>query len=180
MYFSISDIYVYLTSTTKITFFIYFVLVITPNSRVMKSCIMSLHFFPSLLMTFSRYPLSFILYPVSYILYPISCILYPYHVSCILYPVSSILYPVSCILYPVSCIMYPVICTLCAIYCILYHTHKPCTHSCMPSPLAPDPIRVQSCLCCSLYWTNNMAVTSIFLSISLSYQSYESFNRRYQ
>ena len=132
----------------KRNFFICFVLVITPSSRVMKSCIMSLHFFPSLLMTFSRYPLSFILYPVSYILYPISCILYPYHVSCILYPVSSILYPVSCILYPVSCIMYPVICTLCAIYCILYHTHKPCTHSCMPSPLAPDPIRVQSWVCC--------------------------------
>ena len=21
-------------------------------------------------------------------------------------------------------------------------------HSCMPSPLAPDPIRVQSCVCC--------------------------------
>ena len=110
----------------------------------------------------------------------ISCIFILYPVSCILYPLSCILYPVSCILYPVSCIMYPVICTLCAISCILYHTHIPCTHSCMPSPLAPDPIRVQSCLCCSLYWTNNMAITSIFLSISLSYQSYESFNRRYQ
>ena len=42
-------------------------------------------------------------------------------------------------------------------------------HSCMPSPLAPDPIRVQSCVCC-LFWTNRncMASTSIFLSISLS------------
>ena len=40
-------------------------------------------------------------------------------------------------------------------------------HSFMPSPLAPDPIRVQSCVCC-LCWTsgNSMAVTSIFLSIS--------------
>ena len=37
------------------------------------------------------------------------------------------------------------------------------THSCLPSPLAPDPIRVQSCVCC-LFWTNrnSMAVTSIF------------------
>jgi len=36
---------------------------------------------------------------------------------------------------------------------------------CMPSQLAPDPIRVQSCVCC-LFWTNrnSMAVTSIFLS----------------
>ena len=43
------------------------------------------------------------------------------------------------------------------------------THSCMPSTLAPDPIRVQTCVCC-LFWTNRdcMAVTSIFLSISLS------------
>ena len=51
---------------------------------------------------------------------------------------------------------------------------------CMPSTLAPDPIRVQSCVCC-LYWTNrnSMAVTSIFLSISLSKQSYESVNRLY-
>ena len=30
-------------------------------------------------------------------------------------------------------------------------------HSCMPSPLARDPIRVQSCVCC-LFWTNSMAV----------------------
>jgi len=54
-------------------------------------------------------------------------------------------------------------------------------HSSMPSPLAPDPIRVQSCVCC-LFWTNrnSMVVTSIFLSISLSNQSYDSFNRRYQ
>ena len=52
-------------------------------------------------------------------------------------------------------------------------------HSCMPSPLAPDPIRVQPCVWC-LFWTNRncMAVTSIFLSISLSNQSYEFFNRR--
>ena len=37
------------------------------------------------------------------------------------------------------------------------------------SPLASDPIRVQPCVCC-LFWTNrnSMAVTSIFLSISLS------------
>jgi len=50
-------------------------------------------------------------------------------------------------------------------------------HSCMPSPLAPDPIRVHSCVWC-LFWTNRngFAVTSIFLSN----QSYESFNRRYQ
>ena len=36
-------------------------------------------------------------------------------------------------------------------------------------PLAPDPIRVQSCVWC-LFWTNRncMAVTSIFLSSSLS------------
>ena len=42
-------------------------------------------------------------------------------------------------------------------------------HSCMPSPLAPDPIRVQPHVCC-LFWTNrnSMAETSIFLSISLS------------
>ena len=47
---------------------------------------------------------------------------------------------------------------------------KPRWHSCMPSPLSSDPIRVQSCVCC-LFWTNrhiSMAVTSIFLSISLS------------
>jgi len=50
------------------------------------------------------------------------------------------------------------------------------THSCMPSPLAPDPIRVQSCVWC-LFWTNrnSMAGTSIFLSISSSNQSYKSF-----
>ena len=41
--------------------------------------------------------------------------------------------------------------------------------SCMPGPLAPDPIRVQSCVWC-LFWTNGncMAVTPIFLSSSLS------------
>ena len=33
----------------------------------------------------------------------------------------------------------------------------------MQLPLAPDPIRVQSCVCC-LFWTNCIAVTSIFLS----------------
>ncbi len=40
-------------------------------------------------------------------------------------------------------------------------------HSCMPSSLAPNPIRVQACVWC-LFWTNrnSMAVTSIFLSIS--------------
>ena len=39
-------------------------------------------------------------------------------------------------------------------------------YSCMPTagPQVPDPIRVQSCVCC-LFWTNRnrMAVTSIFL-----------------
>ena len=42
-------------------------------------------------------------------------------------------------------------------------------HSSMPSPLAPDPIRVQPCVLC-LFWTirNCMVVTSIFLSSSLS------------
>ena len=41
-------------------------------------------------------------------------------------------------------------------------------HSCMPSPLAPDPIRVRSCACC-LFWTNSnsIAVSSIFLYIYL-------------
>ena len=39
-------------------------------------------------------------------------------------------------------------------------------HACMPIPLAPDPIRVQPCVCC-LFWTNRncMAVSTIFLSI---------------
>ncbi len=39
----------------------------------------------------------------------------------------------------------------------------------MPSPLAPDPIRVQPCVCC-LFWTNrnSIGVTSIFVSISSS------------
>ena len=42
-------------------------------------------------------------------------------------------------------------------------------HFCMPSLLAPDPIRVQSCVCC-LFWTNRniVALTSIFLSFYLS------------
>ena len=54
-------------------------------------------------------------------------------------------------------------------------------HFCMPRPLAPDPIRVQSCVCC-FFWTNrnSMVVTSIFLSISLYNQKYESFNQHYQ
>jgi len=62
-----------------------------------------------------------------------------------------------------------------------YNSCFAAVHSCMPSPLAPDPIKVQSCVC-YLFWTkrNSLAVTSIFLSISLSNQSYESFNRRYQ
>ena len=52
------------------------------------------------------------------------------------------------------------------------HSYPGClpTHSIsMPSPLAPDPIRVQSCVCC-LFWTNRncMAVTSICLSSALS------------
>ena len=51
--------------------------------------------------------------------------------------------------------------------------------SCMLSTLAPDPIRVQSCVYC-LFWTNrnSLAVPSIFLSISLSNQSDESLYRR--
>ena len=51
----------------------------------------------------------------------------------------------------------------------------------MPSPLAPGLSRVQSCVCC-LFLTNRncMVVTSIFLSISLSNQSYESYTWRYQ
>ena len=49
------------------------------------------------------------------------------------------------------------------------------------STLAPEPIRAQTCVCC-LFWTNKniMAVTSIFLSISLSIRDNEPFNRRYQ
>ena len=48
--------------------------------------------------------------------------------------------------------------------CLVYSVHCP---SCMPSPLAPDPIRVQPCVCC-LFWTNrnSTAVTSIFLYLS--------------
>ena len=54
-------------------------------------------------------------------------------------------------------------------------------HSCMPSPLALDPIRVQPCVC-GLFRTNrnSMTVTYIFLSISLSNYRYESYNRHYQ
>ena len=50
---------------------------------------------------------------------------------------------------------------------LLSHSVRP--HSGIPSPLEPDPIRVQSCVWC-LFWTNrnSMAVTSIFLSISVS------------
>ena len=46
-------------------------------------------------------------------------------------------------------------------------------------PLAPDPIRVQSCVWC-LLWTNrnSIAVTSILLSISLYNLSYKSFVNR--
>ena len=55
------------------------------------------------------------------------------------------------------------------------------SHSCMPSPLPPDPIRVQTCVCC-LFLTNrnSLALTSNFKSISLSNQSCESSNQRYQ
>ena len=51
----------------------------------------------------------------------------------------------------------------------------------MPRSLAPDPIKAQSCVC-YLFWTNSnsMAVTFIYLSISLSNLSSESFNRCYQ
>ena len=40
-------------------------------------------------------------------------------------------------------------------------------HSCMPSPLAPAPIRVQSCVCC-LFWTNRNS-TPVNLSFYLSH-----------
>ena len=49
---------------------------------------------------------------------------------------------------------------LCLSACLLIH-------SCMPSPLAPDPIRVQSCVCC-LFWTNRNS--NIYLSIYLIIQ----------
>ena len=39
-------------------------------------------------------------------------------------------------------------------------------HFCMPSPLAPDPIRVQSCVC-YLFWTKRNCMTVIYLSIYL-------------
>ena len=50
---------------------------------------------------------------------------------------------------------------LCLSACLLIH-------SCMPSPLAPDPIRVQSCVCC-LFWTirNSNIYLSIYLIIQL-------------
>ena len=42
-------------------------------------------------------------------------------------------------------------------------------HSCMPSPLAPDPIRVQPCVWCLLLTNKNcIAVTSISLALSIS------------
>ena len=65
---------------------------------------------------------------------------------------------------------------------LLFSSFTPfASHSCMPSPLAPDPIRVQTCVCC-LFLTNknSLALTSNFLSISLSNQSCESSNQRYQ
>jgi len=44
---------------------------------------------------------------------------------------------------------------------------QPAMHSCISSPLAHDPIRVQSCVCC-LFWINRncMAVTSIIILLS--------------
>ena len=44
--------------------------------------------------------------------------------------------------------------------------HIESSHSCMPSPLAPDPIRVQSCVCC-LFWTNRNIVWRKHLSFYL-------------
>ena len=43
-------------------------------------------------------------------------------------------------------------------------------HSCMPSPLAPDPIRVQSCVCC-LFWTNRNSMAVLHLSFYYSHYS---------
>ena len=50
---------------------------------------------------------------------------------------------------------------LCLSACLLIH-------SCMPIPLVPDPIRVQSCVCC-LFWTirNSNIYLSIYLIIQL-------------
>ena len=50
-----------------------------------------------------------------------------------------------------------------------YTMHKDKHHTCLPIPLAPQLIRVKSCVWC-LFWTNRscMAVTSILLYISLS------------
>ena len=47
-----------------------------------------------------------------------------------------------------------------------YNPAELLSHACMLSPLAPDPIKGQSCDCC-LFWINrnSMVVTSIFLSI---------------
>jgi len=59
---------------------------------------------------------------------------------------------------------------------LLFSSFTPfASHSCMSSPLEPDPIRVQTCVCC-LFLTNrnSLVLTSNFLSISLSNQSCES------
>ena len=44
----------------------------------------------------------------------------------------------------------------------------PAMHSRMPRPLAPDPIRVQSCVCC-LFWTNRNCKAVTYLSFYLSH-----------
>ena len=73
-------------------------------------------------------------------------------------------YPYSLLLTPYSLLLTP------------YSLHHKNVSLSLLSPLATDPIRVQSCVCC-LFWTNrnSLAVTSIFLSISLSNQNYEFF-----
>ena len=60
-----------------------------------------------------------------------------------------------------------------------YVKNRP-SDSCMPSPLAPEPIRVQPCVWC-LFWTNRncMTVTSIFLSFASSNYRDKSLYRRY-
>ena len=49
----------------------------------------------------------------------------------------------------------------------------------MPIPLAPDPTRVQSCVCC-LFWTNRNCIAVTDLSFYLSHHPIidESLNRR--
>ena len=75
--------------------------------------------------------------------------------------------------------------TVLGLFYKLQFSLQPDGHSCMPCPLAPDPIRVQSCVCC-LFWSNrnSMAVRRLHLSFHLSHylsiQSNESFNRRSQ